>query len=101
MPRLQLIGEKDLSGGYRYLQQGSTVTLIPEWVLSLVNSGLTGVAELAIFHDDLIALERSDHNAATDTAAFDRENLANLSANQIVLWPIPVMRCPTLWHPDA
>ena len=83
------IGEKDLSGGYRYLQQGSTVTLVPEWVLSLVNSGLTGVAELAIFHDDLIALERGDRNAATDNAAFDRENLANLSANQIVLWPIP------------
>jgi len=83
------IGEKDLSGEYRYLQKGSTVTLVPEWVLSLVSSGLTGVAELSIFHDDLIALERSDRNAATDTAAFDRENLANLSANQIVLWPVP------------
>ncbi len=83
------IGEKDLSGEYRYLQQGATVTLVPEWVLSLVNSGLTGVAELTIFHDDLIALQRTDRNEAIAADVFNNEHLADLSGNQIVLWPIP------------
>lgn len=83
------IGEKDISGEYRYLQYGATVTLVPEWVLSLVNSGLTGVADLTVFNDDVTTIKRKDNNAAIATEVFEDESLATLSANQIVIWPIP------------
>jgi len=93
--QLLTIGSKDISGSYRYMQFGSTVSLIPEWVLSLINSGITGVANLSVFNDELTALSRSTSNnktsAIVDSETLARDDLTNLSANQIVVWPIPDM----------
>ncbi|MFK8082181.1 MAG: hypothetical protein AB8B97_17980 [Granulosicoccus sp.] len=87
------IGITDLGGERRYLQRGDSVELVPEWVLSLVNGGMSALAQLEIFTEPMSSL-----TVINDTAK-DREitlpdELAvwqNLSAQQITSWPLPDM----------
>lgn len=82
-----LIGQTDLSGERRYLQRGDRVQFVPEWVLSLVNGGLSALASLNVFSqvpDQLLV-------AGAERAALGPDQLdqwRSLTAQQIATWPL-------------
>lgn len=84
------IGNTDLSGDRRYLQRGSTVELIPEWVLSLVNGGVTALARLELFTDTLGSLAIVDDQGIVEERSTAEElgPWQNLAAQQISTWPV-------------
>ena len=86
------LGITDLSGQRRYLQRGDRVEFVPEWILSLVNGGLSALALLDVFPPSLEKLViQSDHNAEPASLSIKADELAAwqaLQAQQIVTWPL-------------
>lgn len=86
------LGTTDLSGERRYLQRGDRVEFVPEWLLSLVNGGLSALAVTTLFPGGLDALQLEPLlPEQTDAEIVDRESLTfwrSLSAQQIVTWPL-------------
>lgn len=86
------LGNTDLDGNRRYLQRGDAVELIPEWVLSLINGGVTAIAQLEIF---LLPIEQLTIASSGDKSksVVSDVNLLNqwqaITAQQIVTWPVP------------
>ena len=83
------IGNMDLNGERRYVQRGNKVAFVPEWVLSLVNGGVTALADLAVFADPIEQLTLTDEQGSK-TVLTTMEQLQpwqNLSAQQIITWP--------------
>ena len=83
------IGDTDLNGERRYVQRGNQVAFVPEWVLSLINGGVTALADLAVFADKIEQLTLTD-DQGLDTVLSTAEQLRpwqNLSAQQIITWP--------------
>lgn len=96
------LGLTDLSGERRYLQRGERVEFVPEWVLSLVNGGLSAMASLAIFPqtlDELVVLTNSDTQPASLTVQADQlPAWQALAAQQIVTWPLQDAEPPAESH---
>jgi hypothetical protein len=90
-----LLGQVDLSGERRYVQRGERISFAPEWVLSLVNGGLSALASLNVFPDTLDTIA-SGPIAGGDVESSmpdipDPVELATwqaLTAQQIVTWPL-------------
>ena len=83
------IGNTDLNGNRRYVQRGNQVAFVPEWVLSLINGGMSALAELTIF-PGLIEELTLTNEQGTETVVTSPEDLQawqNLSAQQIITWP--------------
>ena len=83
------IGNTDLNGERRYVQRGNQVAFVPEWVLSLVNGGVTALADLALFANPIEQLTLTDEQGS-ETVLTTEEQLRpwqNLSAQQIITWP--------------
>lgn len=74
------IGDADVGGERRYLRDGDVVELVPEWILSLVNGGLSALADSRVLGGRNVALD------GDDTEAQERWN--TLVAAQIVAWPM-------------
>ncbi|MGQ7846844.1 hypothetical protein ACUNV4_20335 [Granulosicoccus sp. 3-233] len=89
-----VLGGTDLSGERRYLQRGERVEFVPEWLLSMLNGGLSALAVLEVFPTGLDAL--SALSSPTDDMTLPALNLTadsleqwrTLSAQQIVSWPL-------------
>lgn len=77
------LGGTDLAGERRYAQRGDTVALVPEWVLSLADGGLSALAVRRLFTTPPTTLTRADGQS------LDADAWAGLSANQVVAWPLP------------
>ena len=86
------LGITDLSGERRYLQRGERVEFVPEWILSLVNGGLSALASLAVFPqtlDELVVQTDQSANPASLTVEADAlPQWQALQAQQIVTWPL-------------
>ncbi len=86
------LGITDLSGQRRYLQRGDRVEFVPEWILSLVNGGLSALASLDVFPpsmDELVI--QSGQSAEPASLTVQAEELPawqTLQAQQIVTWPL-------------
>ena len=88
------LGATDLSGERRYLQRADRVEFVPEWILSLINGGLSALAIPDVFAQGLDALRaapmQSDGNSVKEES-FTGDSLLlwkTLSAQQIVSWPL-------------
>lgn len=79
-----LLGGSDLSGERRYARRGERVALVPEWVLPLVDGGLSALADPLLFDTAPEALRRVE----PAPAALDATSWADLAARQIVPWPL-------------
>lgn len=79
-----LLGRTDLSGDRRYARNGDRVQFVPEWVLSLVEGGLSALASLDIFPQPLTGLEVKDAPGNDGELA----DWQALTAVQIVTWPL-------------
>ena len=86
------LGITDLSGERRYLQRGERVEFVPEWILSLVNGGLSALASLDVFPqilDELVV--QADQSAELASLTVQEDALPEwqaLQAQQIVTWPL-------------
>jgi len=80
------IGDEDVSGERRYILEGNTVRLVPQWMLSLINGGLSALADLTLLPDALAKLgaELDD----TPLRLLNASAWQSLSAQQLVLWPL-------------
>jgi len=81
------LGNTDTSGQRRYIRRENAVEFAPEWILSLVNGGLTALADLTLFDQTIIAIQATGHSM---NGEFSPESIANwqaLSARQILAWP--------------
>lgn len=76
------LGETDTSGQRRYIRRGNAVEFAPEWILSLVNGGLTALADLTIFEETITAIRHmeADSNTGSQTQDAIHEN-ASAPAN--------------------
>lgn len=85
------IGNTDLHGERRYVQRDNVVIFAPEWVLSLINGGVTAFAQLEIFSEPLSRMIiNDDRGNSRDLDLPDELTLwQNLSAQQISTWPLP------------
>ncbi len=85
------IGHTDLRGERRYVQRGNTVEFAPEWVLSLVNGGMTALAKLELFTAPLQLLVRMEENGTSHDLSSPQilESWQGISAQQIISWPPP------------
>lgn len=85
------IGNTDLNGDRRYVQRGNSVTFVPEWVLSLVNGGVTALANLEVFSEPLsnMSVVMTDGTSTTLSSAENIDAWQALTAQQIVTWPLP------------
>ena len=83
------IGNTDLSGERRYVQRGNQVAFVPEWVLSLVNGGITALADLAVFAEPIEQLTLTDDQGSEIvlSTADQLRPWQDLSAQQIITWP--------------
>jgi hypothetical protein len=101
-------GHTDLSGERRYVLRNGRVGFAPEWILALVNGGLSALASLDVFPGPIETLVIEGHTAASqepkssdsaETTAVatvkpgplskDRiDQWQYLSAQQIATWPL-------------
>jgi len=77
------IGDVSLEGGQRYAQHNNRVTFVPDWVLPLVQGGISAIADLTVWGSELEALTVNDKPLNSD----DITKAQSLSAQQLVLWP--------------
>lgn len=86
------LGITDLSGQRRYLQRGDRVEFVPEWILSLVNGGLSALVSPDIFPPSLdklvIASDQSAEPALLTIRAGELAAWQALQAQQVVTWPL-------------
>jgi hypothetical protein len=83
------IGDLDLNGNRRYIQRNNQVEFAPEWILSLINGGLSALANLEIFSAQINAIKiLDDSNASYEVPPESIADWQALSAQQIVSWPL-------------
>lgn len=85
------LGNTDLQGERRYVQHNNRVGFVPEWALSLVNGGVSALADLSVFNNSpLKSLTVVVDGEPVRTIAEASELLLwqNLNAQKIVKWPI-------------
>lgn len=78
------IGGLDVSGERRYVQSGQRVELVPEWILSLVDGGMTAFADNAVFRAEVSSVVSTTADNLAQGVALWTE----LSASQTVEWPL-------------
>jgi len=84
------IGKTDLNGNRRYIKRNNQIEFAPEWILSLLNGGLSAMANLTVFDSDISAIEiLDDSNTRYSVSADSIADWQDLSAQQIVSWPLP------------
>lgn len=83
------IGDTDLNGNRRYIKRHDQVEFAPEWILSLINGGLSAIANPDLFTTDISAitiLQDSGPNYEIPLEAIP--DWQALSAQQILGWPL-------------
>ena len=83
-----LIGGKDLKGSRRYIQRDGSVEFAPEWILSLLEGGVTAIASTALFPSPLSDISISDSSSGESYQATRLSEWQTLQASQIINWPM-------------
>ena len=81
------IGAADVSGTRRYARRDGRVVLLDDWVLSLIDGGVTAFARLAPFDQRLTAMQELTAERDTADARVTLADWRSLDARQIVAWP--------------
>lgn len=83
--RTFLLGQTDIDGERRYALVDNQVTLLPEWVWSLIHGGVTAFADLNVFNSlpDTLYVVGDSHTSSIS----QMENWRSLQADKIVVWP--------------
>ncbi|MEE9320853.1 MAG: DUF4340 domain-containing protein [Granulosicoccus sp.] len=82
------MGETDASEQRRYIRRGNAVEFAPEWILSLVNGGLSALADLTLFEQTISNVRRTEVSSTDEAFSTEFiENWQTLSARQILTWP--------------
>lgn len=76
-----IIGATDVSGERRYVQFDNHIRLVPEWILSLVDGGLSAFANSALF-------DKTITSAVSGEEVLNTEAWSALAAVQTVPWPL-------------
>jgi len=83
------IGNTDLSGDRRYIRRNDRIEFAPEWILSLIQGGLSAMANLEVFPNGLKSISIQNTEQASDQIApLDIEEWKSMTANQVIDWPI-------------
>ena len=83
------IGSADLSGERRYAKRADRVEFVPEWILPLLDGGLSALATLELFEDAVSSVTIEKLADTQTTLTDDTAHWQQLSAQQIVPWPTP------------
>jgi len=78
------IGNVAIDGGRSHARHGERVSFVPDWVLSLVNGGISAFADLTVWGESLQSIKLDDGTELDSVALVEARSL---SAQQLVLWP--------------
>lgn len=78
------IGDTAVDESKRHAQHGERMRFVPEWVFPFLQGGVSAVADLTVFGNDLNTIELSP-GISLDKASLD--SARNLNAQQLVPWP--------------
>ena len=82
------IGNTDLSGERRYIKRGVRVEFIPEWILPLLNGGLSALSTLELFDDVITSVTVDELSETSSNISQSLETWQQLTAQQIAPWPL-------------
>jgi hypothetical protein len=82
------IGNTDLSGERRYVKRGERVEFIPEWILPLLDGGLSALSTLEVFDVVITTVIIDKLEDKPNTISEDPANWQQLTAHQIAPWPL-------------
>lgn len=82
------IGNTDLSGERRYIKRGERVEFIPEWILPLLDGGLSALSALELFDSVITSVTVGEFGDKQSTISEDPANWQQLTAQQITPWPL-------------
>lgn len=82
------IGNTDLSGDRRYIKRDDRVEFVPEWILPLLEGGLSALSELTLFQSPINSLRVDTLIDGQRIISEDPTKWQQLSAQQIVVWPL-------------
>jgi len=80
------IGHQAIDETKRHALHGDRIRFVPDWVLPLLQGGVSAVADLTVFGDELSAITLSS-GESLDEASLDQAK--TLTAQQFVQWPRP------------
>jgi len=81
--------EVDLeAAGLTHARRGNRVEFIPEWILPLLNGGLSALATLEVFNEVITSVTVKERDSVESTLSQDLETWQQLAAQQIVPWPL-------------
>ncbi len=81
-----LLGNTDISGDRRYVRVDDKMSLVPEWVWSLVHGGVTAFADLNVFDELPDSFVLFDSTSDTTHPATNQAQWLSLTADKIVPW---------------
>jgi hypothetical protein len=82
------IGKTDLSGTRRYVKRGERVEFIPEWILPLLDGGLSALSKLEVFDDVITSVAVDEPGDMQSNISDDPAIWQQLTAQQIAPWPL-------------
>jgi len=80
------IGDLAINGPKRHALHGDRVRFVPDWVLPLLQGGISALADLTIWGNGLSALEFEPNLSFNDALLAQAKQL---TAQQLVKWPRP------------
>lgn len=80
------IGNQAIDEAKRHALHGDRIRFVPDWVLPLLQGGISAVADLTVFGNELNAITLSSGDSIDDAAL---GNAKTLTAQQFVQWPRP------------
>lgn len=83
------IGNTDLSGERRYVRRGERVEFIPEWILPLLEGGLSALSNLQVVQDVITSVTVDKLGNTQSDISEDPTKWQQLTAQQITPWPMP------------
>ncbi|MFK7855823.1 MAG: DUF4340 domain-containing protein [Granulosicoccus sp.] len=91
------VGNTDLNGERRYIKRDDRVEFAPEWILSLINGGLSAIAQLQVFNSPISSIQiLDDSKQHFDVPTESITKWQSLSAQQIVSWPLQTSDIPLI-----
>lgn len=83
------IGNTDLTGERRYIKRGERIEFIPEWILPLLEGGLSALSNLQVVEDVITSVTVDKLGSTQSNISEDPTKWQQLTAQQITPWPMP------------
>ena len=80
------IGQLALDESKRHALHGNRVRFVPDWVMPFLKGGISAIADLTVWGNELSALKISSNELSSDEVLTQAKQL---SAQQFVKWPRP------------